>query len=229
MFNPENPPEFATTRWFNAEKPQTRADLRGRVVVMLAFQMLCPGSVSRALPQVKRLFERFHAEQVAVIGLHTVFENHAQMTAEALESFIAEQEWTFPIAIDAPDAKQEPKTMVAYELRGTPTILLFDRQGRLRRHYFGLVDDIRLAAEIMAMAVEAPNAPRETSVAIERLLASVLIDPSSQTQPHDHAHVHDESCGHGHDHAHDHAEEAPPPVADNGGKKRKSSARKAKS
>jgi hypothetical protein len=86
-------------------------------------------------------------------------------------------------------------------MQGTPTLLLFDRQGRLRRHYLGAVDDARLGAEIMALAMEEPTSPREVSVGIERRLAATLADPES------HHHHHDgECCGghHDHDHAHEH-------------------------
>ena len=35
-------PELAITRWFNTATDPTLADLRGEVVVIEAFQMLCP-------------------------------------------------------------------------------------------------------------------------------------------------------------------------------------------
>ena len=43
-------PELAITRWFNAANNLTLAGLRGEVVVIEAFQMLCPGCVSHGLP-----------------------------------------------------------------------------------------------------------------------------------------------------------------------------------
>ncbi len=33
-------------------------------------------------------------------------------------------------------------------LKGTPSILLVDKLGRLRRHFFGALDDLRLGTEI---------------------------------------------------------------------------------
>ena len=201
MFDPESPPELVVTRWYNTADPLTLNDLRGRVVVVIAFQMLCPGCVSHALPQAQRLARQFSEEEVAVIGLHSVFEHHEAMTPTALEAFIHEYRWEFPIAVDTPVGTDIPRTMASYEMRGTPTLLMFDRQGRLRRHYFGQVDDIRLAAEIMALAIEDANAPREASVAIERKLHDTLLDPNAH---HGHDHEHGEDCGCGHDHGHDH-------------------------
>ena len=37
--------------------------------------MLCPACVSHGLPQAARLRETFAPEDLAVIGLHTVFES----------------------------------------------------------------------------------------------------------------------------------------------------------
>jgi hypothetical protein len=95
--------------------------------------------------------------------------------------------------------------MAAYQMQGTPTLLLFDRQGRLRRHYLGQVDDIRIGAEIMALAIEAADAERKDSLRIEQKLADALVEPHGQHHHgHDHDHDHGDACGCGHDHAHDH-------------------------
>jgi len=160
--------------------------------------MLCPDCVEHGLPQVRRLRQHFSPEEVAIIGLHTVFEHHKAMTVDALEAFLHEYRWPFPVGVDTADGEGIPKTMAAYEMQGTPTLLLFDREGRLRRHYFGKPNDIMLAAEIMAMAIEDEGAPREQAAGIERKLARVLVNPE-----HGHAHEHGEDCGCGHDHGHD--------------------------
>ena len=72
-------PELAITRWFNTDGNLTLADLRGEVVVIEAFQMLCPGCVSHGLPQAKRIQQAF-GNDVTVLGLHSVFEHHDAMT-----------------------------------------------------------------------------------------------------------------------------------------------------
>lgn len=204
MFNPEQPPELAIAKWLNTDAAPTLAELKGKVVVVAAFQMLCPGSAKHLVPQAQRLAENFSDDEVAVVGLHMVFERHGEMTPDRLKDFLAENEITFPVGIDQPNGKDMPKTMAAYEMQGTPTILVFDRQGRLRRHYLGAVDDIRLAAEVMALALEDRNAPRDVSVAIERRLHAVLVDPDAHD--HDHHHHGEGGCcgGHGHHHGHDH-------------------------
>jgi len=201
MFDPENPPELQTIGWPNAKEPLTLEKLRGRVVVLVAFQMLCPGCLEHGLPQAKRLAERFNPAEVAVIGLHTVFEHHAVMTPAALDVFLKEYRWPFPVGIDAPGEDDIPQTMAAYEMRGTPSLLIFDRAGRLRRHYFGRPDDITVAAEVMAMATEEKTSPREQASRVEQRIASALKAPKHD---HGHDHGHDHSHDHSHDHGHQH-------------------------
>ncbi len=73
-------PELAVSQWFNTAEPLTLAALRGRPVLLHAFQMLCPGCVAHGTPQTQRAYELFKATDLQVIGLHTVFEHHAAMT-----------------------------------------------------------------------------------------------------------------------------------------------------
>ena len=140
-------PPILATRWLNTTDAMTLEALHGKVVVIEAFQMLCEGCVSHSLPQARRVFETFGRDDVAVIGLHCVFENHASQTTEALERFLREHRIQFPVAVDTPDGKL-PKTMHSYGMQGTPTTVLIDRAGRRRAQHFGPVDDLRLGAEI---------------------------------------------------------------------------------
>jgi peroxiredoxin len=203
MFDPENPPELQTSGWLNTDKPLTLAGLRGKVVVLSAFQMLCQGCVEHGLPQAKRLAAKFNRNEVAVVGLHAVFEHHHVMTPAALQVFMAEYKWPFPVGIDEAGTDGPgggvPQTMAAYQMQGTPTLLLFDRAGRLRRHYFGRPDDMQLAAEIMAMAIEDGNSPREQAASIENKISRTLAAPQhTHDHDHDHGHVHGPNCNHDH-------------------------------
>lgn len=137
-------PPWQTSHWFNSP-PLQLADLRGRVVVLEVFQMLCPGCVSHALPQAQEIAQTFTRNDVAVIGLHSVFEHHAAMTPLALEAFLHEYRITHPVGVDSAVAGDPiPATMRAYGMQGTPTLVLLDRAGRIRLHQFGRVDDLPL-------------------------------------------------------------------------------------
>src|SRR6185437_11216084 len=112
-------PPLEVERWFNTDDPPTLERLRGKVVVLHAFQMLCPGCVAHALPQAKRLHEiAQHLDDLVVLGLHSVFEHHAAMTPIALEAFLHEYKIAFPVAVDRAAADGPiPRTMAAYGLR----------------------------------------------------------------------------------------------------------------
>jgi hypothetical protein len=157
MTSPRLAPDWSIAHWENASSPLTLAGFRGRVVFALAFQMLCPGCVSHALPQALRARVTFPEGDLAVVGLHTVFEHHAaQGPPAALHAFLHENRIGFPVGIDAPAPDGGlPKTMAAYGMQGTPTILLIDRAGRLRLHRFGHVDDMALGAAIATLVGEA--------------------------------------------------------------------------
>lgn len=142
-------PEWKISQWLNVAKPTSLEHLRGRVVVVYAFQMLCPGCVSHGLPQAKAIREAFSEADVAVIGLHTVFEHHEVMNERALQTFLHEYRIRFPVGIDQADANSDiPMTMQMYRLRGTPSILVIDQQGILRYHHFGTLEDLRIGAII---------------------------------------------------------------------------------
>lgn len=151
---------WAVSQWFNAGTPITLPDLKGKVVALHAFQMLCPGCAAHGTPQAQKIARTFPSEKVAVIGLHTVFEHHEAMTPVSLKAFLHEYRVSFPVGVDARDEASFPlpKTMAHYRMRGTPSLLLFDGQGRLRQHAFGQVDDMAVGAEIMALIKELPAA-----------------------------------------------------------------------
>ena len=142
-------PELQVSAWLNTREPLSLAALRGKVVAIYAFQMLCPGCVSHGIPQAKQIRETFSADEVAVIGLHTVFEHHEVMDRAALEVFLHEYRVQFPVAIDQPsNTGPIPLTMESYQLRGTPSLLLIDREGRLRQSHFGRANDMEVGATI---------------------------------------------------------------------------------
>jgi AhpC/TSA family len=147
--NSDAPPPWTIAHWLNAPAPLSLESLRGRAVLAVAFQMLCPGCVSVGLPQAQKARATFREEDLAVIGLHTVFEHHeAQGSEAALKAFLHEYRIGFPVGIDAREGGG-PVTMRAYGMRGTPTTLLYDRAGNLRMHQFGHVEDMALGASIM--------------------------------------------------------------------------------
>jgi hypothetical protein len=144
-------PELEVSGWCSTAAPLTMAELRGCVVLICAFQMLCEGCVTYALPQAQRVYDAYSREDVVVLGLHTVFESHGRMGDEALRRFLLESGYTFPVAVDAPGLLWTPRTMEKLGLQGTPSLVLVDRAGRRRMQKLGHVADEVLWREICAL------------------------------------------------------------------------------
>ena len=119
------PFKWSVSQWFNSESDLALAQFKGNVVVVSAFQMLCPGCVAHSIPQLKKLNEMAQQLPLTVIGLHTVFEHHRAMQPHALEAFIHEYRLTFPIGVDAyRENDTMPTTMRDWHMLGLPSDLL---------------------------------------------------------------------------------------------------------
>ena len=157
-------PELDVSTWLNADRPITLASLRGRVVLIEAFQMLCPGCVTHSLPQAKRVASYFRPSDLVVLGLHTVFEHKdVQGTPAALKAFLHEYRIDFPVGIDRQmgDARI-PSTMSEYQMEGTPTTILIDAEGLIRKQVFGREEDLVLGAQISELIAENDPANQAT-------------------------------------------------------------------
>lgn len=115
---------------------------------------------------MQRVAEVFAEAPLIVVGLHTVFEHHEAMQLPSLKAFLHEYRIEFPVGVDMPGENGDPlpRTMRAYGMRGTPTTILIDAQGRLRRQAFGGHDDLILGAEIQTLLLEADAVQRMNPV-----------------------------------------------------------------
>ncbi|PLP58934.1 alkyl hydroperoxide reductase [Mesorhizobium loti] len=158
-------PELAVSQWFNTPVPLSLAGLRGRPVFLHSFQLLCPGCVAQAIPQIRRIEQVFAGSDLQIIGLHTVFEHHAAMSPVTLQAFLHEYRLKSPVAVDlAEEGSDIPVTMQRYELQGTPSSVLIGRDGAILHQIFGVEDDIAVGARIaMALAASPSKRSHEAS------------------------------------------------------------------
>ena len=152
-------PELSVSQWFNTPVPLSLAGLRGRPVFLHSFQLLCPGCVAQAIPQVRRIEQVFASSDLQIVGLHTVFEHHAAMSPVTLQAFLHEYRLNSPVAVDlAEEGSDIPVTMRRYGLQGTPSSVLIGRDGAILHQIFGVEDDIAVGARIaMALAASIPE------------------------------------------------------------------------
>lgn len=148
-------PEWDVSEWIGTPSPLS--SLRGKVVLVEAFQMLCAGCVNYGIPQAQRVARMF--PNVAVVGLHTAFEHHDVTGPDALKVFLHEFGVRFPVGVDRhEDGRPIPVTMRTYGLEGTPSTLLFDKRGSLVFSHLGKVDDLALGVMI-GQLLAAPDTP----------------------------------------------------------------------
>jgi len=128
-------PLWRTSEWLSTTAPIDLEAQRGHVVVACAFQMPCPGCVAHAVPQIKAVHELFGPQDVVAAGLHKVFEHHEAMTIAALRTFVHEYGIHFPVGVEGPAdyGGPIPQTTAVYRMQGTPTLMLIDCAGQLRR------------------------------------------------------------------------------------------------
>ncbi|WP_170347418.1 redoxin domain-containing protein [Ruegeria atlantica] len=161
-------PELDVTEWFNTDTPLTLDNLKGRVVVIEAFQMLCPGCVLHGIPLAQSIQRTFPEEKVAVIGLHTVFEHHNAMTPVSLQAFLHEYRITFPVGVDKQGAGPLPNTMSRFGMRGTPSLVLLDQAGQIVAHHLGQVSELQLGSEIGSLLTQEVVSTKGGTVTVDQ-------------------------------------------------------------
>lgn len=139
LLEPIEAPQWKVSEWINGD-PGRLADHRGKIVLINFFQMWCPGSNEFSLPLFEDWAEMYSdRDDVLVLSIHTVFEEHDAQTPEHLRRFIQEMGITHPVGIDAYDPTDPvvPITMNRYQTGGTPHIAIVDKEGKLRFSHFG--------------------------------------------------------------------------------------------
>ena len=212
-------PDIEVDQWVQGG-PVNFSTLADHVVLIEVFQVNCPGCFVHALPEVLRLYERYHTEGLAVIGLATAFEDFDKNTLANLEQLVATGELTgdplqqlgkagllngnrldyslpFPVGMDRlvendaevnddqihaficsqlpefdgwTDERKQPVyekargyleakthraiTFERYNLQGTPSSILIDRDGILRDVSFGYVHHLEpLIKDLLKQAI----------------------------------------------------------------------------
>jgi methionine-S-sulfoxide reductase len=123
-------PELAgATAWLNS-KPLTRADLRGKVVVLDFWTYSCINCL-RALPYVNAWYQHYKDAGLVIIGVHSPefeFEKSTDNVRQAVQKFGIQ----YPVAVDS-----NMTLWNAFNNRFWPAHYFVDAQGRIRGHHFG--------------------------------------------------------------------------------------------
>jgi thiol-disulfide isomerase/thioredoxin len=115
--------------WLNSP-PLTRADLKGKVVVVDFWTYSCINCL-RALPYVNAWYDHYKASGLVIIGVHSPefgFEKDAANVQKAISQFHIQ----YPVAMD-----NDMAIWNAFKNRFWPAHYFIDAQGRIRGHHFG--------------------------------------------------------------------------------------------
>ncbi len=115
--------------WINTEALKLD-DLRGKVVALHFYAFGCINCV-RNFPHYKAWHRDYADKGLVVLGVHTP-ETAAERDVAAVRRRAAEAGLAFPIAVDA-----RGKTWTAWANRMWPSVYLIDKQGHVRRWWYG--------------------------------------------------------------------------------------------
>lgn len=132
-----NAPELRVPYWIDAEGKKTDAftlaGQEGKWVFLKCFQNWCPGCHSHGFPTLQKLVDTFGNDHksIAFAAIQTTFEGHHTNNKAALRSLQLRYKSPIPFGHDAgnpdlnrSDPKHFPNTMLDYQTRGTPWLIM---------------------------------------------------------------------------------------------------------
>ncbi|MEE9333653.1 MAG: TlpA disulfide reductase family protein [Granulosicoccaceae bacterium] len=137
-------PDWDIAEWINADPGTVKAN-RDRVIVIDFFQLWCPGCNAFSGPLMQKWQDRFSDEiasgDLLLLKIHTVFEGHNYQTTRKLKRYLIEKGISLPVGVDRHLGNDDlPETKKHYQTRGTPEIVMIDREGMIRFQQFGGFD-----------------------------------------------------------------------------------------
>jgi thiol-disulfide isomerase/thioredoxin len=133
--------------WINTP-PLTLAQLRNKVVLVEFWTYTCI-NWRRTLPYVRAWAEKYQAQGLVVIGVHTP-EFEFEKNIDNVQRAVKEIGITFPVAVDS-----EYAIWGAFKNQYWPALYFVDARGRIRHHQFGEGDYAQSEEVIQRLLAEA--------------------------------------------------------------------------
>src|SRR5258708_19138635 len=122
-------PEFAKGDWINSD-PLTLTKLRGHVVLIEFWTFGCY-NCRNTLPSVKEWDARYRERGLTIVGVHTP-ETNSEYNIDNVRREVPGLRIKYPVVTD-----NDYTTWKAYGVEAWPTILIVDKQGRIRWLHLG--------------------------------------------------------------------------------------------
>jgi len=143
-------PELQVDEWIHGS-PTSLAALRGKVVLLDFFQIICPGC-HQAHPTIVDLQRRYGPQGLQVVGVASAFELREHQSPSAIRRYVERTgDFNYPVALD----EDRIQTFRRYRSGGTPWAVLVDRGGRIRLQ--GFFDPQRIERGVQVLLDEEPR------------------------------------------------------------------------
>ena len=127
--NAKTAPELADGKWINSD-PLTIAGLKGRVVMVDFWTFGCYNCVN-TLPSVKSLDAKYREKGLTIIGVETP-ETERERVFDNLTAAVKQRGINYPVLTD-----YDSRTWESFGVNAWPTIVILDKQGRIRYRHVG--------------------------------------------------------------------------------------------
>ncbi|HEX8651923.1 MAG TPA: thioredoxin-like domain-containing protein [Pyrinomonadaceae bacterium] len=122
-------PELAEGTWINSE-PLTVEGLRGRVILLDFWTFGCY-NCRNTLPALKRFHERYNSQGLTIIGVHSP-EFEGEKSIDNVRREVRSLGILYPVLTD-----NDYLSWNAYGIQAWPTVVILDKQGRIRWTHIG--------------------------------------------------------------------------------------------
>ena len=116
-------PEFAASAWTDG-KDHKLSDYHGQVVFIDFWGVWC-GPCVQSIPTMKRLHDKF-GDKVAFVGIHT-----AGTEMRQVKKLLDLKAWDVLVGLDKGSEAADGETAKLYGVRGYPTAIIVDRDGKI--------------------------------------------------------------------------------------------------
>jgi peptide-methionine (R)-S-oxide reductase len=122
-------PALSEGKWINSD-PTTLDNLRGRVVIVDFWTFGCY-NCRNTLPTLKRFDAAYHDKGLTIVGVHTP-ESEYEKQFDKLQAAVKSNGINYPVITDT-----DGDTWRAFDIEAWPTVIILDKQGRIRYRHIG--------------------------------------------------------------------------------------------